>query len=172
MERLRSAMLVVGACASACASACAGVSAEAPLLIAPGQSREATVAALQHHEFCRPKHPPAALETYPRCDRPGSEDGDAWVQAEYRDNQLIELRRFERYASPAVASNRWNQLVAAYAERAPITEAARAAYRAKRKLPAGVKRWVAVQWKDAICAVSLLTPESDEAPALLENVLR
>ena len=81
---------------------CGGIAAEAPLTVSLGLTHDGTEAALKKHQFCLEtssgtvKHM-QQKQTYPRCERPAAEHGQAWVIARYEGDKLVELRRFERY---------------------------------------------------------------------------
>lgn len=145
--------------------ACAGVTAEHPLTIPLGIERTAADAELAKHKYCHKVDGPRPdVEMYPRCNRPGTEWGESWVQATYKDNKLIELRRYERFSDDARATERWNQLVA---------------LRAKSGEPAVLKevepgtRIVKAFRIDAntVVGVYLLTPKPPDEASILEAVI-
>jgi hypothetical protein len=111
---VRLAIILGFASALAGAAGCAAATAEDPLTIGLAIPRDVAETQLHAHQYCRTSiEPPAAQEVYPRCDRPGTEWGDSWVVARYVKDQLVELRRWERYADDNHAVERWNQLVSA-----------------------------------------------------------
>ena len=155
------------------ASGCGGVVAEQPLTIPLGIDRLAADAQLQHHKYChKVDGPRVEVETYPRCDRTGTEWGESWVQAHYDDkNKLVELRRYERYSDEAHATERWNQLVA---ERGKLgVEGGEAATALRAKLLEHGTRAVKAFRIDAstVVGVYLLTPKPPEDASILEAVI-
>lgn len=151
---------------------CAGTSAEAPLRVPLGIPRDAATQLLRKHEFCHPERPPRQVEIYPRCDRPGAEQGDAWVEAGFARDALISLARWERYGDEHIARARWDQLVTAHGTDGGASEQAKQAYRAQLQLPAGVRSWVAFARGDRLIAVFLLAPENPRDASLLEHIVR
>lgn len=153
-----------------CAAACGGPTAEAPITVALGSPREQVIRDLEtHHRYCaKPEHRPAPTRTdiYPRCDRPGAEWGESWIAARYEDGKLVELRRYERFSDDARAVERWNQLVADRAKRAPAATSTRA-------LEPGTRSVKAFQI-DATTQVLvyLLAPTPPDDAAILEAIVR
>src|ERR1041385_1601776 len=99
-------------------AACGGAAAESPLTVQLGLTHDQTARVLKEHQFCLETSSATVVQTqqkqvYPRCNRPASEDGEAWVVAMYEGDKLIELNRFERYGDDAKAVERWNDLVGA-----------------------------------------------------------
>lgn len=152
---------------------CGGITAEAPLTIALGLPRAQAAAELARHEYCHPTEgPPEKLETYPRCDRPGTEWGESWVTARFDGDRLVELRRYERFADDARATERWNQLVADRSKLTPATEEASVALRATLLEP-GTRTVKAFRIDAAtIVGVYLLTPSPPGNANILESVIR
>ena len=152
---------------------CGGVTAEHPLTIPLGLNHDQTVERLEQHRYC-PKtgEPPAKLETYPRCERPGPEWGESWVVARYENNALSELRRYERFTDENRALERWNQLVL---DRQKLNQEDPDALRRVKdtRLEPGTKS-VKVFRVDAqtIVAVYLLQPTPPDDASILEAVLR
>ncbi len=153
---------------------CAAATAETPLTLKLGIGREQSTAELRAHQYCRTEDgPPQQLETFPRCDRPGTEWGESWVTARYENNMLVELRRWERYADDGHAVERWNQLVADRLKVSPDAADAIDSLRTKGQLEAGT-RSVKVFRLDAetVVAVYLLTPTAPANASVLEAILR
>lgn len=151
---------------------CAGATAEQPLTVGLDQSRPAAEKAIRSHQFCRQSHdPPQREELYPRCDRTGTEWGDAWVRAIYEGDTLVELRRYERYTDDTVAVQRWNQLVG---DRARLHPGAEVDLAKEGKLLEPGTRTVRAFRVDArtVVAVYLLTPSAPDNAAVLELVTR
>ncbi|HEY4243957.1 MAG TPA: hypothetical protein VGM88_29285 [Kofleriaceae bacterium] len=167
----------IAVCLIGCAAiaGCAGASAEAPLTVPLGLTRDETIAALHAHQFCRQPNagdgPETKSELFPRCDRPGTEYGDAWVSARFDGNTLIELKRWERFADDAKAIERWNQLVGDRSKGSPQSPEAVAALRDKGLLEPGT-RSVAAFRPDAktVVGIYLLTPTPPENAAVLESI--
>ena len=164
--------LVLVSTVMALAGGCAGATAEAPLTVTLGQPRAAAESDLHAHQYCRKTNdPPQRQEVYPRCDRPGTEWGDSWVAAVYEKDQLVELRRWERYSDDAHAVERWNQLVADRAKLTPPSEEAAKALRDRGLLQVGTRTVKAFRI-DArtIVGVYLLTPSPPENATVLEKI--
>jgi hypothetical protein len=154
-------------------TSCGGITAEHPLTVPLGLTRDQAVAKLEAHKYCpRSGEPAARLETYPRCDRPGAEWGESWVVARYESDKLIELRRYERYSDDNRAVERWNQLVT---ERAKLdTESPEATTALRAKLLEPGTRMMKAFRVDAgtVVGIYLLTPTPPESASVLEAVLR
>lgn len=151
---------------------CASTTAESPLTVKLGLQREQSVAELHKHQYCRKDGPPEKVETFPRCDRPGTEWGDSWVTVRYDGDTLIELRRFERYADEGHATDRWNQLVTDRVKLSPDAPDAAAELQRAGALEPGTKAVKA--WKldgDTIVAVYLLSPTPPENANVLEAIV-
>ena len=154
---------------------CAGTTAEAPLTIKLGTPREQAISELKAHKFCHTADGPAhQKETYPRCERAGTEWGDSWVTASYDEKgALLELKRFERYSDDNHAVERWNQLVGDRMKVSPNAEDAGDALRARGPLEAGTRSVKAfLVDNDTIVAVYLLTPTPPERASVLEAVVK
>jgi hypothetical protein len=153
---------------------CGGVSAEAPLTLKLGIPRDEAVQALRAHKYCHKEDgPPQKLETYPRCARAGTEWGESWVTARYEGNQLVELRRWERYAEDSVAVERWNQLVADRMKLTPETPDALVALRARGPLEPGTRSVKAFRIDPTtVVGVYLLSPAPPEDASVLEAIVR
>jgi hypothetical protein len=159
-----------------CAIACGGPTAESPITVTLGAPREHVISALESkHRYCaKPAHRPApnATDVYNRCERPGAEWGESWVQAKYEENKLVELKRYERFSDDARAVERWNQLVADRMKLSPESPEATAALRS-RPLEPGTRSMKAFQ-ADAttVVGVYLLTPTPPEEASVLEAIVR
>lgn len=161
--RLASLLLVVG---------CGGITAEHPLTIPLGLSRDQAIAKLEQHKYCAKPGLPAKQETYPRCERPGAEWGESWVTARYEGGVLVELKRYERFADEARALERWNQLVV---DRSKVSAATDEADRAlkQRPLEPGTRSVKAFRVDDGtIVGVYLLAPTPPHDANILEAVLQ
>jgi len=156
-----------------CVVACGGAVAERPLNMQLGIPREQAVRELRAHAFCPGTTGRQKLEIYPRCERAGTEWGEAWVAARYDDGgTLVEVRRFERYTDDGVALERWNQLVAARAQLTPETPDALAALRERGPLEPGTRSVKAFRIDPStIAVVYLLTPTPPEDANVLEAIL-
>ncbi len=162
----RVAALILPAILASCAG---GLAAEHPLTIPLGIERTVADGELQKHKYCHEVDGPRPdVETYPRCERAGMEWGESWVMATYKDEKLVELRRYERIADDARATERWNQLVG---ERAKTGQDVTAELRA-RQLEPGTRTMKAFR-VDAttVVGVYLLTPKPPEDANILEAVL-
>lgn len=154
--------------------ACGGMTAEAPLTVPLGLDHDQALKELAKHRYCvKQGTPPAKLETYPRCDRPGPEWGESWVTARYdRDNKLVELRRYERFSDQRRATERWQQLVTERQRLSPATDAALVDAR-DQFLIAGTKSVKAFRIDDhTVVGVFLLEPTPPDDASILEYVLR
>jgi hypothetical protein len=163
--RLLSLALIVG---------CAGPSAEAPLRVKLGVSRDQTTTELRAAQFCHKDEggAPQKVVTYPRCERAATEWGESWVTAKYDDNKLVELRRYERFTEDDRAIERWNQLIADRAKISAESPDAAAALRSKGLEP-GTRTMKAFRVDaDTVVAVYLLTPTPPEEASVLEAIVR
>jgi hypothetical protein len=149
-----------------------GITADHPLTIPLGIERTAADAELARHQFCHTVDGPRPdLETYPRCKRPGAEWAEAWVTARYKDNKLVELRRYERFTDDARATERWNQLVAARAKTGDGGSEATAALHS-RPLEPGTRTVKAFRVDaNTVVGVYLLTPRPPDEASILEAVV-
>lgn len=166
----RTSLVVLAALAG-----CAGATADAPLRVKLGISRDQAIHDLRAAKFCfTPDGPAQTLETFTRCDGPGSDWAASWVVARYEQQRLAELRRYERFDDDARALERFNQLVAARAELSPDAgEAGKAALQKDGALEPGTKIVKAFQADaDTIVGVYLLTPQPPERAEILEAVVR
>lgn len=154
---------------------CAGATADAPLRVKLGIPRDQAISELRAAKFCfTPDGPAQKVETFKRCDTPGSDHHESWVVARYDQLQLVELRRYERFNDDTRALERFNQLVAARAELSPEAgDAGKAALRKDGALEPGTKMMKAFQTDaDTIVGVYLLTPMPPEQASILEAVVR
>jgi hypothetical protein len=143
---------------------CAGATADAPLRVKLGISRDQAIHDLRAAKFCfTPDGPAQPVETFKRCDSPGSDWAEAWVVARYDQLTLVELRRYERF----------NQLVAARAELSPDAgEAGKVALEKDGALEPGTRMVKAFQADaDTIVGVYLLTPQPPDHADILEAVV-
>jgi len=158
--------------ALAALASCGGAIADHPLTIPLGIDRATADVQLQQHKYCHKVDGPRPdVETYPRCDRPGAEWGESWVQAHYDGGKLVELRRYERFCEDAKAMERWNQLVA---ERSKVGESSQEATTALRSklLEPGTRTVKAFRVDDTtVVGVYLLTPQEPENASILEAVI-
>ncbi len=151
---------------------CGGVSAEAALDIPLGLPRDQVEQRLRAHQYCHKSgEPPERFDTYPRCDRVGTEYGESWVTAEYDRDRLVELRRWERFADDGHAIERWNQLVADRQRITPESEEALKALREHTLLQPGTRAVKAFRvGPQTIVGVYLLTPTDPEQASVLEKI--
>lgn len=153
-------------------AACAADRARGPLAIPLGLTPEDTTRALRAYDFChRPDGPRPVEELFPACDHPGLGRGDAWVVARYEGGVLVGLRRFERWAEPRAARERWDQLIAKRSETTPPSAGAREQLQARRAVPAGAQAWVAFSSGEELIGVYLLTPSNPDEPSILEEII-
>ncbi len=171
MEYPRRVRFVIMLAMVSAVSACAAERARGPLIIPLGISVAETTRALRTFDFCAGDPGSTAERMFPRCDRPGLDRADAWVVARYRGDELIGLRRFERWADPAAARARWDQLVARWSERSPPSSGAREQLINRRQMPSGVQAWVAFSDGRQLVAIYLLAPTTATEPALLEEIV-
>jgi len=163
-------LLGLGGCAGGLTG---GLTAEHPLTIPLGIERTAADDQLQKHKFCHKIDGPRPdVETYPRCDRAGMEWGESWVTATYQENRLVELRRYERIADGARATERWNQLVGERAKTGDAGAEATAAIHT-RLLEPGTRSMKAFRIDaNTVVGIYLLTPKPPEDAHILEAVMR
>lgn len=149
-----------------------GITADHPLTIPLGIDRTAADSALAKHKYCHQVDGPRPdVENYPRCDRRGMEWGESWVMATYKENKLVELRRYERFTDDARATERWNQLVAERAKTGQDSAEARQVLQA-RTLEPGTRTFKAFRIDDStVVGVYLLTPRPPEDASILEAVI-
>ncbi len=147
-----------------------GLAAEHPLTIPLGIERTAADGELQKHKYChKVDGPRPEVETYPRCARAGFEWGESWVIATYRNDKLFELRRYERIADDARATERWNQLVS---ERAKTGEPTTEDAVKTRPLEPGTRTMKAFRIDaNTVVGVYLLAPRPPEEANILEAVM-
>jgi hypothetical protein len=171
MGRWHCALAVMLAAGAACAG-CAAERARGPLTIPLGLTPADTTRALRAFDFChQPDGPRPVEELFPACDHPGLGRGDSWVIARYDGGVLVGLRRFERWADPRAARERWDQLVARRAEKTPPSNGARQQLQARRAIPAEAQAWVAFSSGDELIGVFLLSPAEPDDPAILEEIV-
>jgi hypothetical protein len=151
---------------------CGGVSSEAALNIPLGLPRAQVEQRLHAHQYChRAGEPSARFDTYPRCDRPGTEYGESWVTAEYDGDRLVELRRWERFSDDAHAVERWNQLIADRAKLTPESDEALRAIQKHSLLQPGTRALKAFRIDPrTVVGVYLLTPTEPEQASVLEKI--
>ncbi len=165
--RLLSSIVLVGVSAG-----CASTTAEAPLTISLGLGREATTTALHDHQYCHKVDPPQKIETYPRCNRVGSEWGESWVTAAFENDKVVEIRRWERFTEDSHAVERWNQLVLERNKIVPESEGALAVLRTQGLLQPGTRAVKAFQIDPTtVVAVYLLAPSPPEEASVLEKIV-
>lgn len=153
-------------------SACAAQRARGPLTVPLGLSAADTEKALRAYDFChRQDGPLGHEELFPSCDRPGLGRGDAWVTARYDGGVLVGLKRFERWADPKEASERWDQLIKLRSETTPPSAGAREQLEARHPVPTGTLAWVAFSSGDELVAVYLLSPATAEDPSIIEEII-
>ena len=145
--------------------------AETPLTVSLGLDRDATTKALQDHQYCHKVDPPQKTETFPRCNRVGTEWGESWVTASFENDHTVELRRWERFTEDSHAVERWNQLVVDRNKDTPESDAALQILRAQGLLQPGTRAVKAFQVApNTIVAVYLLTPSAPEQASVLERI--
>jgi len=155
---------------------CGGAAAESPLTVSLGLTHNATEAALKKHQFCLETSSGTVShmqqkQNYPRCNRPASEQGDAWVVARYEGDKLVELRRLERFGDDNVAVQRWNELVEARMKISPASDEALKAIKDRGQIEPGTRTVKAFKNADGtVVAVYLLNPSPPENASVLERV--
>jgi hypothetical protein len=152
---------------------CGGVGTDHPLTIPLGLQRAQADAQLRTHRYCiEIDGARADVETYPRCDRPGTDWGESWVVAKYESDRLVELRRYERFSDDTRANERWNALVAARQRATPASPEAAQALR-KKLLEPGTRTVQAFRIDaDTIVGIYLLSPTPPDEASILEAVIR
>lgn len=129
---------------------------------------------MRAQKFCFKEDGPAQkVETYPRCERAGTDWGAGWIKATYDDSgKLTELRRYEQFSDQERAVERWNQLVADRMKASPDAADAGDALRRRGPLEPGTRSVKAFQLDPTtIVAVYLLTPSPPENASILEAIL-
>ena len=152
---------------------CASTTADMPLTVSLGLGRDATTTALRDHQYCHKVDPPQKIETYPRCERVGTEWGESWITAEFaEDNRLVELRRWERFTDDTRAVERWNQLVIDRNKLVPESDGALQVLRAQGLLQPGTRAVKAFQVDPhTVVGIYLLTPSAPEQASVLEKIV-
>jgi hypothetical protein len=157
---------------------CGGASAEGPLTVPIGLSRDQTAGELRRHDYCAGKDfvsPKAISETFPRCDTPGHEFSQSWVVTHFEQagGRVVKIQRWERYEDEERALERFNQLVEKRsAASGPPTDETKSLLQAEQDLPPGTRAWVAFPGGDhALVGVYLLTPTPPENARVLEEVV-
>ena len=153
--------------------ACGGATAEQPLKLQLGIPRDQALTELRSQQFCfSPDGPARQVETYPRCERAGTEWGEAWVTARYDAGLLVELKRYERYPDDDRAVERWNQLVEDRMKASPDAPDGGAELRARGPLEPGTRSVKAFKVSPTtIVAVYLLTPSPPAQASVLEAIV-
>lgn len=153
-------------------AACGGPTAEAPLTVQLGITHDAAERDLQAHQFCREQGQiNSTHELFPRCDRTAAELGEAWVNATFEGDKLVELRRWERYPDDNRAVERWNEMLAARAKVSTPSDEALQHLRDRGLLPAGTRSVKAFRDRGGVViGVYLLTPSPPENANVLEQV--
>ncbi|MGE0868922.1 MAG: hypothetical protein AB7P03_10175 [Kofleriaceae bacterium] len=152
---------------------CGGAAADAPLNIKLGVGRDQAASALRASQYCREPAPPSKLESYPRCERTGTEWGESWVTARYEGDTLVEVRRWERYTDDQRAVERWNQLVADRMKLDPKAADAVSELRRAGPLQTGTRSLKAFRLDDnTVVGIYLLTPSPPEDASVLEALVR
>ena len=143
-----------------------------PLTVSLGLGRDATTQALHDHQYCHKVDPPQKIETYPRCERVGSEWGESWITAEFAEDKLVELRRWERFTDDSRAVERWNQLVIDRNKLVPESDAALQILRSQGLLQPGTRAVKAFQIdRGTVVGIYLLTPSAPEQASVLEKIV-
>ena len=156
---------------------CGGASAEGPLRVPVGVTRDQLVKSLRQNAYCVSSEEPSAgsmTEMFPRCDQPGAEYGQSWVLAYYDGaGRAVKVQRWEKFTEPERGLERFNQLVEkrTQADGPPSVEA-KAMIGAQEELPAGTRTWVAFK-KGEFAAVAIyhLDPSPPEYANVLEEIV-
>jgi hypothetical protein len=156
---------------------CGGASAQTPLDLPMGTTRAELVHQLRSHEYCEGREPAAEAaltETFPRCSAPGAEYAQSWVVAYYDEGgRVVKVQRWEKYAEPDRALDRFNELVEKRTQAAgtPSVEAKQIIGR-QEPLPMGTTTWVAFPSGEyAAVGVYLLDPSPPENANVLEEIV-
>lgn len=154
-------------------AACGGPSADRPLTIPIGMKRALLPAELHRFEYCKGDPTDESTELFPRCDRVGVELGSSWVLAEYEEDRVVRLQRWERFAEENQGVERFNSLVEQRtAASGPPSDDARGLISAQQNLPAGTKTWVAFHaGEHALVGIYLLDPQPPENANVLEEIV-
>jgi hypothetical protein len=154
-------------------AACGGVSAEAPLTVPIGTTRDQLAGDLRRHEYCEGKERPAprdTTETFPRCDTPGAEHSQSWVVAHFDGGgRAVKIQRWERHAEEARGLERFNELIE---KRGTPSDEAKSLIAGQQELPEGTRTWVAFRVGErTLVGVYHLTPRPPGYATVLEEII-
>jgi hypothetical protein len=156
-------------------AACGGASAEGPLDITIGTTRDTLVHQLRGHAYCQngERDEKDPTEMFPQCSAPGAEYGQTWVIATYDEGgRAVKVERFEKYTETARAEERFNDLVAARSKSlGDPSDGAKQQLQAQESLPDGTRSWVAFSSEGQLVAVYLLDPRPPGYANVLEEVV-
>lgn len=152
-------------------AACGGPSADRPLTLPLGMSRAELPSRLQPFEYCAGDRTQGETEVFPRCDRVGTDLGASWVVADYDDDTVVRIQRWEKFADDQQGLDRFNALVEQRAKSSAPSDDARGQIAARQELPAGTKTWVAFRSGDTLVGIYLLTPSPPENAQVLEQLI-
>jgi hypothetical protein len=145
-----------------------------PLAVPMFGERAAVRKALADQKYCRREGPMQPKESFDRCDEPGLELASSWVDTEYgRDGRLVAVRRFERHATHADATERWQQLVAER-RRADGEPSERARQRIAEKIPphaASWRSWYGDSSETHVITLYLVKSEKQSEPNVIEEMI-
>lgn len=152
-------------------AACGGASASGPLMVPVGLTRAELAGELRAYEYC-PGEPGGESAVYPRCDVPGVEHAQSWVVAHFRDDRVVKLQRWERYAEEPRGLERFNQIIEKRSAGGPPTQEAKDLISAQQELPAGTRTWVAFRAGErTLVGVYLLDPRPPQHATVLEEIV-
>jgi len=161
-------------CAAVLIAACGGPSAERPLDVTVGVSRDELIRELRSFEYCQHDQAVHESETFPRCEVTGVEFGQSWVVAHYDEGgRVTKVQRWERYPEDQRGVERFNALVEQRTKaNGPSTEEAKKLIVARQELPAGTRTWVAFRrGETTLVGVYLLQPSAPENATVLEEII-
>lgn len=156
---------------------CASTGAEGRLAVQLGSPRPELESQLRHLDFCPSPGDVTGEEVYPRCARAGADWGEAWVAVSFDGERARLVRRWERFADPERAVERWNHLVGAWTAATAAGDVrqateAKQAILAVRKLPSGTRSWTAFRiGEQTAVGVYLLSPTPPEDASILEEII-
>ena len=138
-----------------------------------GLPRDQAISALRQRDYCRENIPVRNKERYDSCHRPGARTNESWIVARYEKGFLHLLQRFERYAKPELATQRWHDLVTSRTERdGQPSQEARERLLEIRGLPRGTISWAAWFTRDpgVLVGVYRLHQDGDKDPNIIEEL--
>jgi len=136
-----------------------------------GQNRGQVEAALENQNYCRDGSRKQS-QSYLRCHVKGLELGESWFVIDYdKEQDVMRVRRMERFPTHQDATKRWNSLVAERSEElGEESPEAREAIAILDQAPAGAVLWKV--WRrvgsGVLNAIYLVKPRTEMDPNVVE----